>query len=76
MKNNRYKLWFWVSGILLVGGCIHLYMDWLQYDSMLNSAPFSLWVAVNAIVFGIPALICLIVGLAVRHCKNRKDDGI
>ena len=60
--------------MILVIGCIHLYLDWLQYDATLNSAPFSLWILTNGICFGILSLICLIVGLALKGREIERKD--
>ena len=64
MKTRKaYEKWLLAAGTFVICGCVHLFFDWLQYSSTLNSAPFSLWVAVNGIGFGIPAAICLLIGL-------------
>ncbi len=38
-------------------------MDYQVYSTTLNSAPFSLWIAVNALYFLLPAAIFLAAGL-------------
>ena len=74
MKYRLDRLMFWISGILLGTGCIHLYLDWIHYNVTLNSAPFSLWILTNGVSFGIPAFCCLIIGLVIKRRKKRKDE--
>lgn len=73
LKNDQ--KWFWAAGAFLICGCIHLVFDWVKYNNTLNSAPFYLWILMNAVYFGGAALICLTVGWILRKKrKNRKDD--
>ena len=74
-KMKNYQKWFWIAAAFLICGSIHLLFDWIKYNNTLNSAPFSLWIVVNAVFFGSAALICLIVGwILQKKSKNRKDD--
>jgi len=69
-----YQYWFYTAGSLLLCGCIHLFFDWIQYSNTLNSAPFSIWILVNAVGFGGASALCLIVGWILRSkSENRKD---
>jgi len=74
-KKKAWVFWLVLAVVILLCGTIHLYADWLSYSTSLNSAPFSLWIWVNAIVFGVPAAVCgLIAWILWRKNKNRKDD--
>ena len=74
-KKKTFQLWYNAAGIFLICGCIHLFFDWLKYNDTLNSAPFSLWILVNAIGFGGAAALCLIIGrILQKKDTKRKDD--
>ena len=45
-------------------------IDYLQYDEMVNSAPFYLWVVVNGIHFIIPAVILFVIGIVIGKRKK------
>ena len=52
-----------VSLILLIVFVIKSIVDYTQYSTSLNSAPFYLWVLVNALFLVIPAIILFVIGL-------------
>ena len=51
------------SLILLVVFVIKTITDYFQYDPLSNSAPFYVWIIVNALWFVLPAITALIIGL-------------
>lgn len=51
------------SLILLVVFVIKTITDYFQYDPLINSAPFYVWIIVNALWFVLPAITALIIGL-------------
>ena len=80
-KRNTYKLEFMevfrmnqkgtmicniVSLILLIVFVIKSIVDYTQYSTSLNSAPFYLWVLVNALFLVIPAIIVFVIGFVVK----------
>lgn len=69
---KRWNLWYLVSGILQLSCVIHTLLDWFRYTDALNSAPFSVTILVNLVVFGIPAAACFLIGLYLE--RKRKDD--
>lgn len=54
-----------LSIILLIVFIIKSFINYLQYDSMFNSAPFYLWIIINAIFILTPALIIYFIGLII-----------
>jgi len=75
MRNKKAWLYWIISSlVLLLFGSIHLLFDWLSYNSTLNSAPFFLWILVNAAIFGIPAVVCGLVGWILWK-KSKKQKG-
>lgn len=56
-----------VSLILLIAFVIKSIVDYTQYSTSLNSAPFYLWVLVNALFLVIPAIILFVIGFVVKN---------
>ena len=71
-KLNWIKVCYSLSVLLVIGFIINTIIDYSRYNSTLNSAPFYLWIIVNAICFIVPAIIALIVGLVIK--KKTKTD--
>ena len=63
-KKNIPKICNIVSAVLAAAFVIKSIIDYTQYTTDVNSAPFYAWVAVNALYFIIPAIIVFAVGLA------------
>ena len=61
-----------LSVLLVIGFIINTIIDYSRYNSTLNSAPFYLWIIVNAICFIVPAIIVFVVGLVIK--KKTKTD--
>ena len=55
-----------VSVILLIVFVIKSIVDYTQYSTSLNSAPFYLWVLVNALFLVIPAIFLFVIGFVVK----------
>ena len=71
-KLNWIKICYGLSVLLVIGFIINTIIDYSRYNSTLNSAPFYLWIIVNAICFIVPAIIALVVGLVIK--KKIKAD--
>lgn len=69
-KINITKMCNVISIILLVCFIVKTIIDYTQYSSTLNSAPFYVWVIANALYFVLPATIVFIVGLIIK-IKNK-----
>lgn len=54
------------SLVLIACFIIKTVLDYNKYSSTLNSAPFSLWILVNAVYFVLPALIVFIIGIVLK----------
>lgn len=55
-----------VSLAFVVGFVIKSVLDYFKYSSTLNSAPFSVWLLVNALCLITPAIIVFAVGKMVK----------
>lgn len=65
---------FAVSGILLTAFAVKTCVDGVDYSRTINSAPFILWIAVNALLFVTPSLI--IAGAALFTLRRTRALGI
>lgn len=65
--NNKISKWCNAVSLALVAGfMIKTIFDYGKYSSVLNSAPFYLWILVNALYFLFPAMIIFIAGIISR----------
>lgn len=73
MKKIRgVPLCYALSALLCLGFVINTILDYSRYSSTLNSAPFYLWVVVNALCFLVPAAIFLLLGIVLKN-RQRKS---
>ena len=64
-----------VSLILLIVFVIKSIVDYTQYSTSLNSAPFYLWVLVNALFLVIPAIILFVIGyFSIKQYSLSSDN--
>lgn len=69
--NDKISKWCNViSLVLIVGFIIKTIFDYGKYSSTLNSAPFYLWILVNALYFLLPALIIFVAGIIKKGKKK------
>lgn len=59
-----------VSIALVIAFVVKCGVDYAAYSPMTTSAPFSLWVEVNALQFLLPAILVFVIGRVLR--KKRK----
>lgn len=69
-KINITKMCNVISIILLVCFIVKTIIDYTQYSSTLNSAPFYVWIIANALYFVLPAIIVFIVSIIIK-IKNK-----
>ena len=60
------KLCYIVSIVLVIFFFIKSVVDYSAYTTTLNSAPFYVWIAVNALYFLVPAVIVFSVGFIIK----------
>ena len=70
-KLNGIKICYGASVLLFIGFIINTLIDYSRYDSAINSAPFDLWIIVNAIFFIVPAIILFAVGFVIKKKQNK-----
>ena len=57
-KQKLSRICGWIAIILVILFVLNLIRDWYVYNTTLNSAPFSLWIAVDAVILLLPAALC------------------
>lgn len=55
-----------VSIVLVIAFAVKCAVDYAAYSPVSNSAPFSLWVEMNAFLFLLPAIIVFAIGRVLR----------
>lgn len=55
-----------VSLVLVIVFIIKSIVDYNQYSTTLNSAPFYVWILVNALYFIIPAIVMSVIGFIMK----------
>lgn len=71
-KTKVYKILLVISVLLIIVFGIDTVIGYIIYSTTLNSAPFYITVLANAVMYGVPSLICAVIGLVLR----RKAYGI
>lgn len=74
-KKNPHKLCYALSILLVIGFVIALVRDYIVYNTTLNSAPFSLWIAVDCVYFLLPAGILFAIGLILKKKAYKESQG-
>lgn len=67
------KLLYGASVLMVLGFCIHLIVDYHKYNTTLNSAPFWVWICVDAVVWLIPAVLAALAGLIAKKKITNKE---
>lgn len=73
MKKKIPMLCYIAGAILSAAFMVKCIVDYRQYSTTLNSAPFSLWLGVNAAFLMAPAILAFVVGFIVQS-KLRNDE--
>ena len=69
-----HKLLYGASLLMVFGFCIHLLVDYHKYNTTLNSAPFWVWIVVDALLWLIPAAIAAIAGYVAKKRLTKKEN--
>lgn len=66
-----------ISILLIIAFVIKTIVNYFQYDVMVNSAPFYVWIIFNALFLLIPALLVFIIGCVIdknsRHTFRKES---
>ena len=73
-KVKAHKLLYGAAVLMVLGFGIHTLIDYFRYDAVLNSAPFRLWIYVNAMLWLIPALLAFLAGFIANKKLSKKEN--
>ena len=69
-----HKLLYGASGLMVLGCLIHIFIDYQRYKVSFTSAPFWIWIVVDAILWLIPALIAAVAGFVAKKKLSKKEN--
>ncbi len=72
-KVQTYKLLYGAAVLMIIGFCIHVAVDYCQYSTTLNSAPFTVWILVDSLIWLVPAVLAFSAGYIVKKRKLSKE---
>jgi len=72
MKGHR--LLYGASALMVLGFCIHLFIDYQKYIVSFTSAPFWIWICTDALLWLVPALIAFIAGYVAKKKLSKKEN--
>ena len=72
-KPSAHKLLYGASVLMVLVFFIHLAVDRHQYNTTQNSAPFWVWILVDALIWIIPAILAFLAGLIAKKRLSKKE---
>ncbi len=73
MKKNVLRIMYILIVLLLITFCVKSVLDYMKYTE-LNSAPFYVFILVNAIVYIAPAIMIFVVAKIISRKKNKDNN--
>ena len=76
MKNKKklIKICNTVAFIFALSFLLQLLRDWNVYNTTLNSAPFRLWILMDAALYLMPAAFIFLIGRIVKWQKDKDEN--
>ena len=68
-----HKLLYGASLLMVLGFFIHVAVDYRQYVNSFTSAPFWVWILVDALLWLIPAAIAAVAGYVAKKRLAKKE---
>ena len=68
-----HKLLYGASALMVLGFFIHIFIDYQEYKGSFSSAPFWLWICVDALLWLLPALIAFVAGFVAKKKLVKKE---
>lgn len=68
-----HKLLYGASVLMVLGFCIHLFIDYQKYKVSFTSEPFWLWICADALIWLIPAAIAAVAGYVAKKRLTKKE---
>ena len=69
-----HKLLYGAAVLMVLGFLVHIFLDYQKYKVSFTSAPFWLWICVDALVWLIPALLACIAGCVAKKKLRKKEN--
>ena len=69
-----HKLLYGASVLMMIGFVIHLVIDYQQYQASFTSAPFWVWILVDAMLWLLPAGIAAVAGFVAKKKLMKKEN--
>ena len=69
-----HKLLYGASALMVMGFCIHLLIDYHKYKVSFTSAPFWVWIVMDAMLWLIPAGISAVAGFVAKKKLMKKEN--
>lgn len=69
-RKNIYKLFYGAVLLLVIGFCVGLGADLYEYDEMVYSAPFYVFVMVRGLEFLLPGLVLFVAARVIKKKFN------
>ena len=68
-----HKLLYGASALMVFGFFIHIFIDYQKYLVSFTSAPFWIWIAADALLWLLPALIAFVAGYVAKKKLMKKE---
>ena len=68
-----HKLLYGAAVLMVIGCLIHIFIDYQQYKLSFTSAPFWIWICVDALLWLVPALIAAVAGCVAKKKLTKKE---
>ena len=69
-----HKLLYGASVLMVLGFFVHVAVDYHQYSASFTSAPFWVWILVDALLWLIPAAVAAVAGLVAKKRLTKKEN--
>ena len=68
-----HKLLYGAAILMVLGFCVDTALGWYKYTTTLNSAPFWIWICMDAVLWLVPALIAFVAGFVAKRKLIKKE---
>lgn len=66
-KRSIYKILLYVCFLLILCFIIFVYIDYLKYDALISSAPFSTYIIIRGLEFILPSIILFVISILIKN---------
>lgn len=73
-KIPAWKILYGAAVLMVLGFCVHIGVDYYQYNTTLNSAPFWVCILVNGLLYLIPAALAFLAGFIAKKKLCKKEN--